>query len=328
MAQETEAENNYYQQVQSLVNHGINPCEFLRDAYYNQMSEAVYKHWLSSIAQASPYKDIVSAACSAYDDLHKMSIFLEMMHIDEFDNFLVFMIAGRFIKELSGFKAMAGVNEYDFSEQVADRVWESCRKSDSYMIKLERDIAKIMSNAIKLRFYGQETQKIDDIVKFIVEYYRVDDIDESEKKREEGGANPLENQEGKAFSLYFCQLRRKRKDELTLTEMSNRCSISKSMIDSFLKGEAYPKRDTVFKLAFGLKLSQQELNEMMEALDKDLGGRRGIKSCKINKADHRDMLLYTELPNRLPLEEINFKLLQRRMKPLEQQNSTATKSIV
>jgi transcriptional regulator with XRE-family HTH domain len=113
-------------------------------------------------------------------------------------------------------------------------------------------------------------------------------------------------------------LRERRKSELTLMEMTKRCSISKSMLEAFLSGKAHPKRDTVFKLAYGLKLSQAQLTEMMEAIDLDLMGKAGHKPYKINQANPRDALLYNELPNRLSIEDLNARLVGSRLQALDQ----------
>jgi transcriptional regulator with XRE-family HTH domain len=240
-----------------------------------------------------------------------------MMLVDEFDNFLVFVIAERFTKELQGHKALIGASAEDLSELVSDKVWDECRKSDAYMINLERDIAKYMSNAVKLRFYGSESVSADEVVAFIHEYYRVEK-DKNEPVMEHDPAVPEKPQTRGKFAAFFEALREKRKSELTLLEISKRCSISKSMLEAFLSGKAHPKRDTVFKLAYGLKLSQAQLVEMMDAIDQDLKSKAEHKPYKINRANPRDMLLFNELPNRLSIEDLNARLVGSRFQALDQ----------
>jgi transcriptional regulator with XRE-family HTH domain len=230
------------------------------------------------------------------------------------------MIAERCMSELPGHKALSSLSAGALSEKVADKVWADCRKSDAYMINLERDIAKYMANAVKLRFYGSQHVTPEEVVSFIQEYYRIGR--EAEPAGEEAGAQASADMGGPRekgrFATYFSALRQKRKDELTLHEMSKRCSISKSMLEAFLKGDALPKRDTVFKLAYGLKLSQAQLVEMMDAIDADLDGKPGRKSYKISRSNPRDMLLFTELSNRLSIEDLNARLVGARMQALEQ----------
>jgi hypothetical protein len=105
-----------YKKIHALVNHEIHANEFLREFYLNDMISVVYGHWLGTLTACSSERDIIETAANAYDDLHKMNLCMEMMHIDEFDNFLVFMISSRFVKELSHIPAMCGKNEYDFSD--------------------------------------------------------------------------------------------------------------------------------------------------------------------------------------------------------------------
>ena len=314
MRDKSEIESTY-KKIQALVNHEIHANEFLRDVYMNDMIEIVYKRWLGSITERTSEQDIIEIAAGVYDDLHKMNLFLEMMHMDEFDNFLVFIIAGRFVKELSDIPAMSGKNEYDFSEQISDFVWETCRKTDSYMLQLESEIALSMSKAVQLRFYGQDSEKIEEITRFIEEYYRVEQENQVMNKTGEVVPN------GDRFRTMLNQIKEKRKSELTLNEMSKRCGISIAVINAYLSGNAFPIRDNVFKLAYGLKLSQQQLNDLFDALDKDLKDTPGFKSFKINQKDSRDMFLYNELTKRIPIEDLNTLLIQNRFNALDHKMS-------
>ena len=304
-----------YTKIHALVNHEIHANEFLRDVYIDDMTELVYSRWLGTITQHSTEQDIIETAAGVYDDLHKMNLFMEMMHMDEFDNFLVFIISSRFVKELSHIPAMSDKNEYDFSEQISDFVWETCRKSDAYMLQLESEIARNMSKALQLRFYGQDSEKIEEVTKFIEEYYHVEQENRETVKKE----NNIPK--GDRFRTILSQIKEKRKAELTLNEMSKRCGISIAVINAYLSGGAFPPRDNVFKLAYGLKLSQQQLNDLLDALDKDLKDTPGFKSFRINQKDQRDMFLYTELPKRIPIEELNLLLIQNCFATLEHKTS-------
>jgi transcriptional regulator with XRE-family HTH domain len=299
-----------YKQVRALVNHEIRASEFLRDVYLEDMTESVYARWIGGITKLSSEQDIVEAAAGAYDDLHKMNLFLEMMRLDEFDNFLVFVVAGRFVKDLSHIPAMAGKNEYDFSEQISDFVWESCRKSDAHMLQLEGEVAASMARALRLRFYGHSEEKVEEIAKFIEEYYQVEN--NSQEQNKDGATG------GSLFRTMLGQIKEKRKAELTLNEMSRRCGIPIALMNAYLTGEAYPIRDNVFKLAYGLKLTQLQLSEMFEALDKDLKGASWFKSFQIDKNDPRDMFLYNTLTKRVTIEEINRLLAQNQWGALDQ----------
>ena len=114
----------FYKKLHALVNHEIHANDFLREIYLDEMTEIVYCHWLGKVSERSSVQDILEMAVGVYDDLHRMNLFLEMMHLDEFDNFLVFVISSRFIKTLSHLPVMHGKNEYDFSEQISDLVWQ------------------------------------------------------------------------------------------------------------------------------------------------------------------------------------------------------------
>jgi len=295
-----------YEKIRALVNHEIHSNEYLRDAYREDMTEVVYGRWLGKITRLTTEQELVETAAGVYDDLHKMDLLMETMHMDEFDNFLVFMIASRFVRELPHIPAMSGKNEYDFSEQVSDYIWETCRKSDVYMLQLEREIAGNMSKALQLRFYGQDNEKIEGIVNFIEEYYRV----------EQAAGRDAEIPKGERFRTLLNQIKEKRKAELTLHEISKRCGISIARVNSYLAG-AFPLRDDVFKLAYGLKLSQQQLNEMLDAIDKDFKDTPGFKGFRINPNAPRDIFLYNELAKHIPIEDLNQLLVQNKFDALD-----------
>jgi transcriptional regulator with XRE-family HTH domain len=297
-------EQEYYRYFNALVNHEIDPIDFLREMYAQDMTEAAYAHGLSLIQADSSEKEILVAAGTVYDDLHKMNLLLEKMHMDEFDNFLIFMIAGRFRRELAKHPLMARKKEVDFSEEIADYVWERCKKADKYMFALKREIARSMSKAIQLRFYGKDAEKLEEITSFIETYYHA--------------AAPVEKQ----FSALLNQIREKRKEELSVEEISKRSGVSRALIDAYLSGASSPARNDIFKIALGLKLTQPQLDELLNAADKDLARQPGHRSFRINRSDPRDLYIYEQLSKRLTIEEMNAQLRVKNMQILDEEQKS------
>jgi transcriptional regulator with XRE-family HTH domain len=272
----------------------------VRELNYDQICEEIFTYWLL-IAQANEsYQQIIETAAKAYADLHQLNLLLEIAFVDEFDNFLAHVIAMRFMEALP---ALSGKDLYDFSERIADTVWEMAKKSDAYMLRLENAVARNMSRAIRLRFYGESTADPEEIAKFLEDYYRIPANSSSAEAQNAAGAKS-----GGTLAAYLKNIQERRSGELTLNEISRRCGISIANAHSILENISLPPRDTIFKIAYGLKLSQQQLIEMLDALERDARALGQSVSMQIDSGNKRDMVIYKYLPQRISIEELNIQL--------------------